>query len=324
MSEANFERMIEICERFVDTNPIDFYQLFELDKSKNIMEITKDIKNKRIRVMFHPDQLGIVPDEYKATFEKICASIPDLANAFSSKENRSKYDSSLENITKTEEQAKNDDNITELEKTNLQNAIVKTASKHGIRQMVRAIVEAMKNNFKGFTSEGYSRSIVENLGSDKIREIVFESSYPDMTKQNYEMSMEQAAANYMSDLINKIDFFSIQAQTVNYAINQTLNRRGEGQVYYAMNKFYKKNDDDTSTVESISSKDARKYMEMYVNPRDVKEILLLLNNQSRFEDASNYYSNTRPQNLDYQINLFMSNSARKRRQAYEEQSGPKY
>jgi hypothetical protein len=104
MSEVNFERMIEICNRFVDSNPIDFYQLFEIDKDMNLMEINKDIKNKRIRVLFHPDQIGVIPDEYKATFEKICNSIPDLVNAFSTRENRDKYDSSLAKKTEMEDE----------------------------------------------------------------------------------------------------------------------------------------------------------------------------------------------------------------------------
>ena len=37
MSKTNIEQALEICNRFSDTNPINFYELFEINKNMSLV-----------------------------------------------------------------------------------------------------------------------------------------------------------------------------------------------------------------------------------------------------------------------------------------------
>lgn len=232
MSEVNLERMIEICKRFVDSNPIDFYQLFEIDKNMNLMEINKDIKNKRIRALFHLDQIGVVPEEYKGVFQKISNSIPDLVNAFSTRENRSKYDSNLTSSkTLDEELEKKSIIITAKDKNNLEYSVIQTAIKYGWKHIVDAIVEFINNNSASrFTRTGDARDIITQLGADKVREIVMSSSYNDIDN-NVNLTIQQVVANYISEMFQTNQFLRQQADAITAAIVNTMDKYNPSQAY---------------------------------------------------------------------------------------------
>ena len=322
MSEVNFERMLEICNRFVDTNPIDFYQLFQIDRNMNLMEINKDIKNKRIRVMFHPDQIGVIPDEYKATFEKICNSIPDLVNVFSTRENRDKYDASLvkANSMESDETIMDKPEVKAEDRQNFENAIIVTASKYGWKHIVNALSKVInKGQFNGFTRDNSARDIVEQIGPDVIKEIVLESSYTDVDDY-FRMNMEQVIANYISDLFKNNQIMARRVDALKNAIDQTMYKYNHNQVYSAMTKYAQTGNADSVT----STNNARRDLTYFVKPDDVQEMLIFINNQDRREDTPSYYINAKDQNLNYQLGLYMMNLERKNRQTYEQQSSNKY
>ena len=324
MSEVNFERMLEICNKFVDGNPIDFYQLFELDKEMNLMELKKDIKNKRIRVMFHPDQLGIVPDEYKATFQKICDSIPELDNVFYSKENRSKYDQELEAAKEKADETIQEEpetvEITSEDKSKLEQAIIQTANKYGWEHMVKSLVEViLNNNAVRFTRDGNARDMINELGQEKIRDIVLSASYNDIDA-NADLSAEQIAANYITEIFRTNQVLRTSADALTEALDQTATKYSWSHAYVAMKNYVELDDPNWIT----GKENARKNLVTYVNPRDVRAMLMFINNGFRFNSPVNLYTNTKNQDIQYQLGIARFNEQWRKPQQNQEYHNPSF
>ena len=296
MSKTNIEQALEICNRFSDTNPINFYELFEINKNMSLAEINRDIKNKRIRIIFHPDQVAFIPDEYKKTFQKISDSITDLIDVFSSEKNKEKYDSKLSKSTARKNETKTAQEIRDFE-----NAIIITAQKHGWKHMIEAISKAIHNDFYGFTRNGNARNIVKSLGANKIKSIILDSSIFELDNE-YRINEEQMIANYLSDMFFNNQILEKQALALQYAIEQTFNKYGNLQVYKAINKYATIGDPYGITGDG----NARNELRYHVRPQDVHDILIFINNRNRFVDPANYYINSKDQSLEYQVGLYLN------------------
>ena len=195
MSNTNYENMIEICKKFVDTNTIDFYYLFNIDRNMNLMEINKDIKNKKIRSMFNLEHItsGTIPEEYKEEYIKITNSIPYLTEVFSTRKGRKKYD---ELLAKSKE-------ITEIDISNLENAIIENATKYNLEHTINALTELItSNNLKGFTRDNKARDNIQELGEEKIKNIVI-TPYIQNLKNNDKLDIKQIVINYINDMFKK-------------------------------------------------------------------------------------------------------------------------
>ena len=321
MSEVNYEKMIEICKKFVYSNPLDFYQLFDIDRNMNLMEINKDIKNKKIRAMFHPDHVESVdiPPEYSDIYKVIVNSIPDLVNAFSTKENRKKYDQDLEIAKKKQERNSDDSETIIISRDDIKTfdqVLIKNSIKYDWEHVINAIATLMNNNDPtGFTREENGRNFIRELGVAKVRDIVFPSSYKDLNN-NVQLDSRQIAMNYISDLFQKNDYLKNQANTVKKAIAATVTRYDVVQAKEAIKKYA----NEYNPCGITSNMNARGELRAYVNPKDVAFIIKAINNQDRFLSPSNYYFNTERQSTDYNIDLFIKNSEER----YKEPEEKKY
>ena len=64
-------------------NILNFYKIFELVETSDILALQREIKTKKLKILFHPDLLAYIPANYQKDFEILSESIKDMENIFS-------------------------------------------------------------------------------------------------------------------------------------------------------------------------------------------------------------------------------------------------
>lgn len=96
MPRERLEEVFKILSNYDESQSIvDYYQLFGFNKNMSIEEIKNQIKQKRLQVLFHPDQISFVPQEYHEKYLKMIEITKDVVNTFDNYQNKEAYDNRL-------------------------------------------------------------------------------------------------------------------------------------------------------------------------------------------------------------------------------------
>lgn len=147
---------------------IDYYELFGLNEETTIDEIQKELKIKKVRKLFHPDQIAYIESIFKDTFNECVSTVINAEKVFSSDLEKMKYDSQLAENKKLYKNFE----ITTKEKNMLETAIITTVFEKGFYNGYKALKKAVNNDFSSITPENNSRKMAENLGSSLIKKIL--------------------------------------------------------------------------------------------------------------------------------------------------------
>lgn len=170
---------------------INYYELFGLDRNLSISELKRQIKEKKIQKLFHPDQEMYIEDFFKPFFQEGYGFVPDMIQIFSDEEKKVQYDNMLD-----EKISVNKDEQVEIdEKEALEEAIVTTIKKYGLNNGYLALQYSLKGDFSRVTRDNGNRYILGSIGKDKIMEIV---------NGEEENVMEENKDNIVADYLNKI------------------------------------------------------------------------------------------------------------------------
>ena len=202
MSDETKRKIYEYLQRYIHqqqdhSNYIDYYDLYGIKKEMSLDEIKKKFRKKE--KYLHPDQISFIDDEFKYVFKKCSDEFIKSKNVFSDEQKKEQYDLNLEtekmkydNINVDSMNSKEDD-IKDLE-----SAIETTIYKHGFYQGYVALQSASRNDFQYIVRENDARKKAQNLGSNRIREILYENR-----KDVMENSADNIVMDYFSDLIEK-------------------------------------------------------------------------------------------------------------------------
>lgn len=288
----NNERLIiikEICDKYKHNN--DYYSLFDLNPDMPISTIQALIKQKRLNVLFHPDQIGFIPEEYKQIFKIISDMIPDVLDVFSSYQSKEKYDKKLEEKKQKEENP-------ELE---LQQAIINNAKKYGWESTFCALKDYMQSGYLlGFTRSYRVRETIKKIGYAKLTEIISSSSYGDLTTFKT-IDNNQIIMNYITEIFEKNSGLKRKMNCLIDACNETYRKYDKYQVEYAITEFATVGNPNAFT----STNNARSKIKENIKQEEIEFMLLIELNKKRLENKNYAYSYTKKLNLEKLTSYFV-------------------
>ena len=180
---------------------LNYYNIFELTDSSDINLIMESIKNKKLKILFHPDLLAYIPEQNKQSFKVLSDAVKDMENIFSNSKNKSMYDDKLKKATfkNDTQQMQSNKNISDLDRLN--NIAVTNILKHGFKFNVEAFGMIVRHgNFNGITNTKASRTKADMLGRKKIETILNFFTPKNMDAQN----IDAKVINYYSYLLPRM------------------------------------------------------------------------------------------------------------------------
>lgn len=284
---------------------IDYYDLYGLDSSLSVDQIQSLLKEKKLRKLFHPDQIAYLDDDFKEVFKINVDEVIEVENVFSSESSKLKYDNLLDKKKKEQQRddyTSNKDSVfTIQDEKDLERTIETTIYKYGFYQGYCALKRALKNDFSCITSDNNARNLAINLGSSKIKDILL-SKKSDVMENDF----DNVIMDYYSKLINKSGLKD-QADIFYNACNETVIKydilTNVPQLDFAVSRFIETGKKDGFTKQNSS----RELLESSNIQQKDAHVLMCAKMHSISKENSDYKcSNFTSKKLDEQINLFAS------------------
>lgn len=96
MNNERLQEVLKILSRYDNKQEVvDYYELFGFNKNATLEEIKAQIKSMRLQVLFHPDQINYVPNEYHEKYLEVIKLATNAINVFDSYRNKEAYDQKL-------------------------------------------------------------------------------------------------------------------------------------------------------------------------------------------------------------------------------------
>ena len=225
MNKDRLNQVIDILSKYDNNDFVNYYELFDLDRNMNIDELNSEIRKKRLQVLFHPDQISFIPEEYHSKYLIIIDVIKDVIDTFSSVRKREIYDNLLINAIRkkqfrnrsSENNQYQEDKTEDLDEVNLASAVIANSKKYGFEMTMNALIHLVTNNeTRGFTRDGGVRDIIKNIDRNKLINIINSSSIEDSS-----VTIEQIIMNYLTDLLYKVPEFKQQIGLIEQACAAT-------------------------------------------------------------------------------------------------------
>lgn len=255
MNKDRLKQVLEILSKYDNSKFVNYYELFNLDKNMSIDELNNIIRKNRLQVLFHPDQIHFIPEEYHSKYLEVVEIVKNVIDTFSSYRNKEKYDSDLKEFltnnksnnfnnkagndasssyrsnssynqsysSRTSEANQNksneyqEDKTEDLDEIALVEAIVLNSKKYGLDFTMKSLIDLIViNSVKGFTRDNGVREMVSSIPKDKILSIINESSLEDQ-----DLTVKQVVMNYMTDLMYKVPEYKQQIGLIEQACAAT-------------------------------------------------------------------------------------------------------
>ncbi|MDD6223457.1 MAG: hypothetical protein PUB18_00445 [bacterium] len=308
MNQERLQKVLEILSKYDDSrNVVDYYQLYGLDKNMTSEELTNQIKQQRLQVLFHPDQIHFIPAEYHVKYQKMIENTKLAINAFSSKKNKDAYDAKLaESIQNIEQNAKHyrsqntnfnkdkDLNQTvDLDEMRLRTAVIITTEKYDLNWVMNALCRVIRDdNYRGFTREQGVRDMVLNIGRQKILSILNEASLQDSNQ--HMLRPEQVVMNYLTDLVYQQSKFKIQMDCLEQAVKETMLKYDYRQAQAALTSYC-----EIGGVQSFTNTNGvRNKLVKNVELKNVRFLMQCALNQVRHINPNMSYTHLQDNNID--------------------------
>ena len=202
MSDETKREIYEYLQRYIHqqqdhSNYIDYYDLYGIKKEMSLDEIKKEFRKKE--KYLNPDQISFIDEEFKYVFKKCSDEFIKAKNVFSDEQKKKQYDHNLEtekikidNVNINKSYFKDDDAKI------LESAIETTIYKYGFYQGYTALQNAVRNDFSYIVRDNGARGKAQGLGSNRIKEIIYENR-----KDVMENKEDNLVMDYFSNLIEK-------------------------------------------------------------------------------------------------------------------------
>lgn len=324
MKEETKKQIYQYLQKYLNQKQeqdcIDYYELCDLNENMTIEQLQKEIEQKGLTKLFHPDQESYLDREFQGAFRECSSKIGDMKNIFSDQKSKNRYDKALkeEKASKEESkrrhkeeseeqkvnkentasryQEKGDTPITSEEKKYLERAIETTIYKFGFYQGYMALQKALRGDFSMVTNENHSRDFLKQVGMKKIRKII-ETEETDIMERN----PNNMVMDYYSKIINKRGlqekaevFYNACLQT---ALKYDLN--GNHQTDGAINAYMSSLDMNHFTNQNVDKQELCKF-----SPLDVQMLMCVKMHHFGKEKSNYLFSNFSQQDVGEQIVAF--------------------
>lgn len=241
---------------------LNFYRLFGLEESISFSDLQDFIKNKRIKILFHPDLEGYLPEDLQEDFRHLSHEVISIIDDdFSNKQKKESYDQKLKECRKEKQSreakrnfessnfqteqfdgSKNDQNFLE-QKVILEECLRDNIDKHGFSFTMQALKEFCWEDYNmGFTRDKGVRSRMQELGEDVVVKIICMNS---RKGEQENLDYDEILFDYFSDLIfrdeklrSKLMCYVSGCTTTIAKYNQVFGRKD--QCTYAISQFISK------------------------------------------------------------------------------------
>lgn len=286
MNNERLKEVIKILDRYDESSVINYYELFGISKNLSIENINQKIKESKLQVLFHPDQIKFIPESYHSKYNHMIEEVVNFVNIFSNDKSREKYD---DNLAKSEVKTEysDEDKTEDLEELKLVQSLMLNAQKYGFDYTRKALSELLSSNYtQGFTRENDVRKMIESIDRNKLLSIVSQSSSKDEMVTSLQMSM-----NYLTDLMYKIPELKQQINFLDEACNATFGKYDangySGQTYNALNKYC-----ITNNVAGFTNvNNVRNNLKEYGDFRNSNFYIECILNSKRFDNLNYAYTN---------------------------------
>ena len=175
MSEKTKKEIYEYLRKYVHqqqehSDYIDYYELYDINPNLKVDAIRKEMKQKE--KYLHPDQIAFVDEEFKNTFRECSNLFIKAKGVFSSAREKENYDYKLK---QKKDKTNNVEKFDGIDSKKLESAIETTIYKYGFYQGYMALQNAARNEFSYITSENGARKKAQELGGNKIKEIIYQN-----------------------------------------------------------------------------------------------------------------------------------------------------
>lgn len=317
MKEETKKQIYQYLQKYLNQKQehseyIDYYELCNLNENMTIEQLQKEIKQKELTKLFHPDQEGYLDDEFQGVFRECSNKIGDMKNIFSNQQSKDRYDKELKEQKAINEelekrraskenttnwyQKKDDISITMEEKRYLERAIETTIYKFGFYQGYIALQKTLSDDFSMVTKENHARDLLKQVGTEKIRKII-EAEETDIMERN----PNNVVMDYYCKIINKSGlqekaevFYNACLQT---ALKYDLN--GNCQTDRAISSYIEDLNMNGFTNQNVDKQELCK-----LSPQDF-QLLMCVKMHSLGKENPNYlFSNFSQQDREEQIKVF--------------------
>ena len=225
MNKERLEQVLEILKKYENNSFTNYYELFDLDRNMNINELNSEIKKKRLQVLFHPDQINFIPNNYHDLYNEMIDIVKETINTFSNESAKENYDKNLNEQSFKDNYAyantaADEDKTEDLTEVILAEAVFTNSQKYGFENTMNSLINLVRNNYyNGFTRENGTRDNIKNLERNKLLSVIYGSSL-----EENELNMEQIIMNYMTDLIYKTPEYRKQVESLDMAAVTTFRK----------------------------------------------------------------------------------------------------
>lgn len=356
MSEKKMEELFMIVHKYtnnyLDSQLIDYYDLFKLNKSYSNKEILTNLR--KLRTLIHPDLYGYLPEFMQSSYLEIEKEFKNCIDIFSDINKRESYDKNLEknkkntkkgentsNKPKQEKPAKAErstssnkqhnekntfENVDEFSLNRVVEAIEATTKRHGLFYMLGNLeilfqkVEVYKNNenwINVFSRETEKikniRENLEKIGLEKVKDIIR------LFAENEKTSDKGSIINFYA-FFCKNDMDITNMEIFQEACQATLNRYNANQLKGAIKNYINHQDARNFTNQN----GYRDLLKEKINPLDVKMFIYIYLNKFYDSNSAIYsYENLAALPEDYIINLFTNKFYEEERKKNEEKGASK-
>lgn len=309
MSQGRFSEVYKYLKKYIEqkeehSDYIDYYELYDLDRNMSVSELKNEIKEKKLRILFHPDQVSSIEGYFKEAFKENSIEVLKMINILSDQNLRDRYDSELEEFKKKtyEDKDKHQSSeyaTVEYNEKDLEIAMETTIYKQGFYNGYYALNMAIRDNYNYVTRENGARERVRKLGSDSIKRILYDKRKVIMEDQSLNCIMD-----YYNDIINKTglseranSFYSMCLGTA--LIYDTVNDLG--QLSFALGKFIDQNDSS-----AFFNYDNRKqdFQDSNINSYDAWILMMAKIHSKREENEDYSFANMSEKSHEQQIKTF--------------------
>lgn len=272
---------------------IDYYDLFDLDKTMDIEQIKEKLNDKKLRVLFHPDQLAFIEDNFKDVYNDSINYYNSARDTLCDLSSKQEYDKFIEEQNKYK--------ITKEDIKSLEEAIETTIYKYGFYQGFYALKQAAFNDFNFITAEKKCRSKLQMMGSDKIQKILYDNRSNLMEKE-----VDNVIMDYYAKIINKTGLNQKKDSFYRACLETTMkyDLNGINQTAQAVKIFVNNpNRYDVFTNQHLARQEL---MENGIKPLDAVILMGAKMHGLRSKNEANSYANYNKQSISKQISDFTS------------------
>lgn len=313
---------------------IDYYELCNLNEGMSIEQLQKEMKQKKLVKLFHPDQESYLDPEFQGAFRECSSKIEDMKNIFSDQSLKARYDKELQEKKSNNEELKrhyeeelerqqtsrerntndykrqNDMLITTEERKHVERAVETTIYKFGFYHGYIALQKALRGDFSMVTNENHGRDLLKQVGVQKIRKII-EAAADIMESNPNNMVMD-----YYCKVINKSGLQE-KAEVFYNACFQTSLKYDLGndvhQTEGAISRYI-----ETLDMNAFTSQNVDKLEFAKLSPQDVKMLICAKMHSLGKTNPDYLFTNFAQNNSVQQVKLFASEIQKEARKAADQ------